>query len=65
MFENRNFRHDYKLLRRLAYESWLARGMPEGSPDVDWTSAEKQLEQKVPADFSVSTYEQLDRTDDA
>ncbi len=27
----------------LAYEFWLARGCPEGSPEEDWFLAEEQL----------------------
>jgi len=27
----------------LAYQFWLARGCPEGSPDEDWFMAEEQL----------------------
>jgi hypothetical protein len=27
----------------LAYQFWLARGCPEGSPDQDWFMAEEQL----------------------
>jgi hypothetical protein len=26
-----------------AYELWVQRGMPEGSPEVDWLEAESQL----------------------
>jgi Protein of unknown function (DUF2934) len=28
---------------KLAYELWVARGCPVGSPDVDWFEAERQL----------------------
>ena len=27
----------------LAYELWLARGCPEGSPEADWMQAEQRL----------------------
>ena len=27
----------------LAYQLWLARGCPDGSPDSDWLRAEQQL----------------------
>ena len=27
----------------LAYQLWQARGCPEGSPEVDWLEAEKQI----------------------
>jgi len=31
----------------LAYELWQARGRPEGSPEVDWLEAEKQLRDRL------------------
>jgi DUF2934 family protein len=30
-------------LRSLAYELWVARGKPNGSPEVDWVEAERLL----------------------
>lgn len=30
----------------LAYDLWIARGRPEGSPEVDWRDAERLLETK-------------------
>ncbi|MDB6085742.1 MAG: hypothetical protein JWN43_3623 [Gammaproteobacteria bacterium] len=39
----------------LAYRLWQARGCPEGSPEVDWAEAERQIanqadSSQVPAD---------------
>ncbi len=31
---------DRQAVRELAYELWLARGRPEGSPEADWYAAE-------------------------
>jgi hypothetical protein len=31
---------------KLAFELWVARGCPVGSPDVDWFEAERQLKVK-------------------
>jgi hypothetical protein len=30
-------------IARLAYQLWLSRGCPEGSPDEDWFHAEQEL----------------------
>ena len=34
---------DAGAIEKLAYNLWLARGRPVGSPDVDWLEAERQL----------------------
>lgn len=34
---------DSKEIAILAYRLWQARGCPEGSPEIDWLEAEKQL----------------------
>lgn len=31
------------LLCRLAYQAWLDRGQPFGSPEIDWETAKRQL----------------------
>ena len=33
----------HEILKRLAYESWLERGRPIGSPEVDWQKAEEKI----------------------
>lgn len=33
----------YDAIAKLAFRLWLERGCPEGSPDVDWLCAERQL----------------------
>jgi hypothetical protein len=30
-------------IRNLAYQLWLARGCPAGSPEVDWQEAEERM----------------------
>ena len=57
--------YDYELLSQVAYASWLARGKPEGSPEVDWTYARSQLGLHIPVSAEVLNREQLDVTDDA
>jgi Protein of unknown function (DUF2934) len=32
-----------ELTRKLAYEYWERRGRPLGSPEIDWSAAEKAL----------------------
>lgn len=32
-----------ELKQKLAYENWIKRGRPFGSPEVDWFAAEKRL----------------------
>jgi Protein of unknown function (DUF2934) len=32
-----------ELTRRLAFENWERRGCPLGSPQIDWSAAEKAL----------------------
>jgi hypothetical protein len=34
---------DSQDIAALAYQLWQGRGCPEGSPEVDWLEAEKQL----------------------
>jgi len=36
-------RTSIELTQKLAYENWVRRGCPFGSPEVDWSAAEKQL----------------------
>jgi hypothetical protein len=33
----------HEILTSLAYQSWLDRGQPIGSPEIDWTIAEQKL----------------------
>jgi len=44
--------------KKLAYENWVRRGRPFGSPEVDWFAAEKQLSEAQGAtqDSNVSLY---------
>ena len=34
-------------IQALAYQLWLERGAPIGSPEMDWLEAEKRLTQRV------------------
>jgi Protein of unknown function (DUF2934) len=36
-------RTSIELTQKLAYENWVRRGCPFGSPEVDWFAAEKQF----------------------
>jgi hypothetical protein len=33
----------HELIARRAYECWMERGCPDGSPEVDWFHAEQEL----------------------
>ena len=45
-------RHEF--VARLAYQYWERRGMPLGSPEVDWFAAERALYESLVASGSVS-----------
>src|SRR5215472_3478703 len=34
---------DHSTIEALAYDHWLARGCPVGSPEIDWLRAEEEL----------------------
>jgi len=36
------------LIAARAYELWRLRGSPEGSPEVDWLQAERELSSRTP-----------------
>ncbi len=40
-------RHEF--VARLAYQHWERRGMPRGSPEVDWFAAERTLYESLVA----------------
>ncbi len=44
-------RHEF--VARLAYDHWERRGMPLGSPEVDWFAAERALYESLVASGSV------------
>ena len=37
---------DTAAVAELAYENWIKRGCPNGSPEVDWLEAERMLAEK-------------------
>jgi Protein of unknown function (DUF2934) len=39
---------DHFAVDNLAFDLWCLRGCPEGSPEVDWFAAEKQLKSERP-----------------
>ena len=45
-------RHEF--VAKLAYEHWEGRGMPLGSPEVDWFAAERALDESLAASGLVS-----------
>ncbi len=52
---------DHELLSRLAYQLWLDRGQPIGSPEIDWNLAVKFCtQQRSPTD--VPAQEQSEQT---
>ena len=42
-----------EFVARLAYEHWQRRGMPIGSPEVDWFAAERALYESLAASAMV------------
>jgi hypothetical protein len=44
----------YEFVAKLAYQYWEARGMPLGSPEVDWVAAERALYRSLVAAGLVS-----------
>jgi hypothetical protein len=36
-------RYTHEEIQARAYELWQQRGCPEGSPEVDWLAAEKEI----------------------
>jgi hypothetical protein len=38
----------YEVIAQRAYELWMLRGSPEGSPEVDWEQAEMELQGAEP-----------------
>ena len=44
-------RHEF--VARLAYQHWERRGMPLGSPEIDWFAAERALYEALVASGSV------------
>lgn len=53
----------YDLLCRLAYQAWLDRGKPLGTPEVDWEYAQQQVANAPP--IAAPKPEMLDATNDA
>jgi Protein of unknown function (DUF2934) len=41
---------NHETISALAYDFWVSRGRPDGSPDVDWHRAEAEL-RKIPTDI--------------
>lgn len=46
---------DSGAIGKRAYELWLERGCPEGSPEEDWYSAEKELRAMSPVEKTRDT----------
>jgi len=45
---------DTEAMAKLAYELWLQRGSPEGSPEEDWYQAERLLQSGAAAGVAVA-----------
>ena len=41
--QDQNVHVDHECTRELAYQLWILRARPEGSPEVDWYRAEEEL----------------------
>lgn len=52
-------RHDF--VAKLAYQQWEARGMPPGSPEVDWFAAERALYESLVASGLASPFASTQR----
>lgn len=52
--------HQHELLERLAYQSWLDRGQPIGSPEVDWNRALQQCNSIASRDEQPSFHDHND-----
>lgn len=52
---------EHELLRNLAYQAWLDRGQPHGSPEIDWSRAQQQLQQQAAVIATPISGEQADR----
>jgi len=50
---------DSSSIAALAYQLWLARGCPDGSPEIDWYRAEEELARQSAKSKSPSTKRQL------
>jgi hypothetical protein len=37
-------RYRHELMKKLAYEYWERRGRPLGSPEIDWSAAERTID---------------------
>jgi hypothetical protein len=45
--EDQSVRLDHESTRELAYQLWILRARPEGSPEVDWYRAEHELQNAI------------------
>jgi hypothetical protein len=52
-------RHEF--VEKLAYQHWEARGMPPGSPEVDWLAAEQALYESLVASGLASPFASTQR----
>jgi hypothetical protein len=52
-------RHEF--VARLAYQHWEGRGMPLGSPEVDWFAAERALYESLVASGLASPFASTQR----
>lgn len=46
-------RHEF--VAKLAYQHWIGRGMPLGSPEVDWFAAERAMYESLQASGLISS----------
>ncbi|HYW43968.1 MAG TPA: DUF2934 domain-containing protein [Bryobacteraceae bacterium] len=46
---NRSAHPEHEKIEALAYQLWLERGSPAGSPEIDWRRAEEELRNSAQA----------------
>jgi hypothetical protein len=46
--DRKTIKPDHLAIDNLAFDLWCLRGCPDGSPEVDWFAAEKQLKNEQP-----------------
>ena len=44
---------DHATIQELAYQLWILRARPHGSPEVDWYRAEQELKNAIPSSKKV------------
>jgi hypothetical protein len=51
---DQNVHIDHECTRELAYQLWILRARPHGSPDVDWYRAEQELRNAITSEVKAA-----------